>query len=622
MLGSFRNKRGGILIWALMAALIVGLAGFGIGAGGGLVSQNVARVGDEAVSTDDYVRAMQQELRALTQQVGRQLPMAEARQYGVDQMVLARLVNDAALDAEADRLGLSTGDEAVRQQIVATPAFQSDGAFDRETYAFALERIGLRPEEFETLIREESTRSLVASGVQAAATLPDTAALTVLGYLGERRSFDWIRLDAALLPAPVPAPTEPELAAYHEAHAAERYTRPETRQVAYASITPEALAEGIEIPEDELRAAYEAEIARFETPARRHLERIGFGTAEEAEAAKARLDAGETDFDALAAERGLKPEDVDQGLVAADALSPQAREAVFAAEGPGIVGPVETPLGPSLYRINAILAGKTTPFEQAKAELARERALEEATRQIHEDTAHIEDLIAGGATLEEIASETVMQLGEVALNAETTGGIADDPAFREAAAEAEFGVETDLVELAGGGLATLRVERVDPPAVIPLAEIRDRVAADWTAERTAEALEKLAVGYIAELGSGLGFEALAERLGRTPQHAGPLTRGETAEGAPPGLVAAVFGAAPGAAVTHRDGEAVILAQLTAVEPFDPATEENAGIVEGLRAQQAQQVQGDVLALYTAALRDRAGVTVNQALLDSTLARFP
>ena len=37
--------------------------------------------------------------------------MSEARQYGVDGMVLARLVNDAALDDEAARLGVSTGDE-------------------------------------------------------------------------------------------------------------------------------------------------------------------------------------------------------------------------------------------------------------------------------------------------------------------------------------------------------------------------------------------------------------------------------------------------------------------------------------------------------------------------------
>ena len=81
MLGSFRNKRSGIFIWALMLALVIGLAGFGIGAGGGISAQNVARVGDEPITADDYVRAMQQELRALTQQVGHQVTMAEAKQY-------------------------------------------------------------------------------------------------------------------------------------------------------------------------------------------------------------------------------------------------------------------------------------------------------------------------------------------------------------------------------------------------------------------------------------------------------------------------------------------------------------------------------------------------------------
>ena len=180
-----------------------------------------------------------------------------------------------------------------------------------------------------------------------------------------------------------------------------------------------------------------------------------------------------------------------------------------------------TPLGPSLFRINAILAASATPFEEVRDQLAKDRALEEAQRQIHEDTAHLEDLIAGGATLEEIASETVMQLGHVALNSETRGGIADDPAFREAALEAEVGTETDLIELDGGGLATLRVEAIEPPAVIPLAEIRDRVAADWTAARTADALGKLAVGYIGELDAGLDFAALAERLGRAVAHRRP-----------------------------------------------------------------------------------------------------
>jgi len=67
---------------------------------------------------------------------------------------------------------------------------------------------------------------------------------------------------------------------------------------------------------------------------------------------------------------------------------------------------------------------------------------------------------------------------------------------------------------------------------------------------------------------------------------------------------------------------VILAQLTGIHAFDPAAADNVPIVEQLRGQFREQAKDDVLALYTAALRDSAGVSVNQALIDTTLSRFP
>jgi peptidyl-prolyl cis-trans isomerase D len=622
MLGIFRTRSLGIFAWALLAALIVGLAGFGIGVGGGVRGNVVARVGDESVTADAYVRALQQELRALNAQVGRDVPMAEARQYGIDRIVLSRLVNDAALDQETRRLGLSAGDETIAAQLTATPAFQgSDGKFSRDSYTFALDRIGLKPSEFEELLRREAARELVAGAVQASVQMPDSAAATVLAFLGERRSFDWLRLDAALLPEPLPSPSDADLSQQHKDFA-DRYTRPQTRRITYAAITPAQLAAGIEIPEAELRAAYDAAAASYRTPERRHLERIGFGTPEEAAAAKARLDAGEVTFDALAAERGLKPADMDQGLVTADALPAEARDIVFVAEGPGIVGPVTTPLGPALFRINAVLAAQTTPFEEARAELASARALDAARHQILDETAAIEDLVAGGATAEEIASETALELGTIALNSQTTGGLADDAAFRAAAEAAEPGVQTDLVELAGGGLATLRVDAIAPPVLLPLAEVRAQVAADWTAERRAEAVTKLADGFAQQLHAGLTMQALAERLGRPLQTAGPLTRGETARGAPAELVADIFAADADGTVIRRDGEGVILARLGAIEAFDPATPSNASIVTQVHDQFRAQAADDVLTLYTAALREEMGVRVNRELVETTLSRFP
>ena len=620
MLTFFRATRSNIFVWAIIVLLVVGLAGFSIGVGG-MASTNVARVGDQEVSAETFARTLDQEIRALSAQVGRPLTVAEAQQFGVDRAVLGRLVADAALDEEAARLGVSAGDDLVREQVLAVPAFAgSDGSFDRDTYAFVLERTGMDPAGFEALLRREIARETIAGSVQSATALPSVAADTVLDFLGERRSIEWTRLDGSLLDTPVPAPSEAELAAEHEANP-ERYTRPETRRITYAVLTPEMLAAGIEIPEETLRAAYEAEPERFGTPERRILDRIGFGSDEEASAARARLDAGEIGFDALAAERGLSAAETDQGEVAASDLGDAAAAAVFGLDGPGLAGPVETPLGPSIYRVNAVLGATVTPFEDARDDLRRERALRAADDRLYEETAGIDDLLAGGATIEEIAAETEMEIGTIELNAESSGGLADDPAFVTLATGADEGAETDLAELGNGGVVTLRVDAVEPPALLPLAEVRDRVAADWTAARTAEALEAQAEEWTAELDGGLAFGALTERLGAPARSAGPLTRSDVVPGLPPELVADVFEATEGATITRADGDGIILARVSSVEPFDPADAENAQVLEGVTARFRSDAAQDVLALYTAAIRDAAGVSVDQNMINAAITRL-
>jgi peptidyl-prolyl cis-trans isomerase D len=620
MLNSFRTKKSNVLVWVLMVLLIVGLAGFGIGIGGGLASNDVARVGDRGISAQDYARALDQEIRAISEQTGRNLTMGEAREFGIDRLGLARLVNNAALDLEAERLGLSAGDDTVRRRIESVPAFRGAEGFDPDAYAFALERIGLTPSEFEAETRREAARALVAGGVAGGVAMPPVASRTVLDFLGERRGFVWLRLGEEQLDAPLPEPTHQELTAYHEGNA-DRYTRPETRRVTFALADPGQVAAGIEIPEAELREAYDADPDRFGSPERRILDRIGYGSEEEAAAAKAGIDAGEATFDEEAERRGLDPADTELGSVTAADLSPEAREAVFAAEGPGIVGPVETPLGPSLFRINAILNAESVPFEEARDALSDERREAAAQGMLADELSVIEDLIAGGARLEEIASETVMELGEMAFNEESSGELASDPAFREAVAAAREGEETDLVELEDGGLVTLRVEAVEPPALIPLEQVREAVAEDWRAAQAAAALREQAEALAEELGPGLTMEALAERLGVAVETAEPMTRGETLPGAPPRLIADIFAAEDGEAVVVEDGASVILARLSRIEPFDPEEEGMATVMDDVDRQFTAQAAEDALALFTAALRDREGVRVDQRLIDSTIAQF-
>lgn len=623
MLDFLRAKHSRMLVWTLLVLIVVGLAGFGVSSHVALSPSGVASVGGTEISQEDYARAMQQEMRAVTQRLGRGLSTEEARRYGIDNIVLTRLVNDAALDEEARRLGISVGDETVARQVMNVQAFQGpDGKFNRDTYASALANVGLRPAQFEAQIRREVSRDMVASAVQSAVAVPAGAAKALLGYVAEKRAFAWIALGPDALTEPVPEPDDAAVKAEYDAHP-DAYTLPETRHITYAALTPDTLAETIDVPESDLRTMYDAASDTYNTPERRLLDRIGFATEADAEAAKARLDAGEITFDALAAERGFTPEQIDQGAVPASRLDPEARGPVFGLAEPGIVGPVPSPLGPSIYRVNAILAGKTVPFEQAEPELRRQRALKLAADQIQGVAAHVEDLLSGGATLEDLAKETQLTTGQMAVTAQSTEGLAADPAFRDAAMKGDTGIETDLVQLSSGGIASIRVDSVDAPRLRPLDEVRDQVIAAWKAEERQRRLTALAEGYRDEVKGGLALDALAARLGAELRKGGPVGRTETLGGASPAFVAAGFTQEQGAPFVAPDGgEGVLLGAVTQVVPFDFAAPASKDIVANAGQRLRGQLADDVLALYTNAVRDAAGVTVNQAQIDAVLSRTP
>jgi peptidyl-prolyl cis-trans isomerase D len=353
-------------MWILMGLLIIGLGGFGITNLGGRV-QSIGSVGTAEIDVQTYARALRNEIEALAAERGESISMAEAEAAGLDRRVLSRLVSQAALEHEAHVLGISVGDETLRDEIVSIQAFQgAGGGFDRESYRFALEQAGLNEAEFEASIRAETAASLVQDAALSGVSAPEAQVDTLLSYLGERRSLAFAMLDRGDLRTGLPAPTEEELRAYHQSHLPE-FTTPETRQITYVRVTPEMLVDTVEVDEAALRAAYEEREAEFNTPERRLVERLVFSDEAAARDAMARIEAGE-DFETLVTERGLDMADVDLGDVSAADLGPAA-DAVFDTPAGEVTGPVETDLGPALFRVNAVLAARTTPFEEAVPQL-------------------------------------------------------------------------------------------------------------------------------------------------------------------------------------------------------------------------------------------------------------
>ena len=611
------KKKSNIVVWAVLGLLVLALGGFGIGNFGGTV-RSIGSVGDVEIPVQEYYLALQTELRAQQAETGQPVPLASPTGQRISERVRRQLIGGAALEQETRRLGISVGDEAVRQQVVATPAFRGlDGTFDRAAYAEVIRRSGLTESDFEENIRADAATGLVSAAVLAGVEPPVTQVEALAAFAGERRDVLWLILDAGALEGETPAPTEAELQAAYEANLA-AYTRPERKQITYVVLTPEALIDEVTVDEAEIRALYDERAAEYNLPERRLVERLVFPDAAAAEAAKVALGSGSTSFDALVADRGLSLIDVDLGDVSEAQLG-AAGAAVFALEAMGVAGPVETSLGPALFRVNAVLPAQETPFEEVREDLREELARGRARAQVDALRGEIEDLLAAGNTLEDVAGATAMELGSIEVAPDTADGVAAYAAFRDAAEAVTSDSFPQLFQLEDGGLAALRLDATLEPALMPLDEVRDRVTADWERAETQARLVDLAEELKAARAAGESWEV----LGQSPTARDGIGRDSFLDGAPDGLVAEAFGLAEGgiAVASAPDGR-VHLLEVAAVMPEDPQTPDAQAARTAFGGAAAQGIAQDMLNGFITALENAGGVTVNQAAINAVHGQFP
>ena len=611
-------KSGGIgktAMWVLMGLLILGLGGFGaVNFSGNL--RSIGTVGSKSIPVDAYARQLQNEIRAIEQQSGQQLPFAQVQQIGLDRAVLQRLVRNRALDHENSELGLSVGDAALREEILAISAFQGvNGQFDREAYRFALEQGGITEAEFETSLREEAARTLLQGAILGGVRMPTAYAETLVNYVGEQRSFTWSRLEAEDLPEPVaPADTD-ALRAYYEANT-DRFMLPQTKVITYALLSPESLFDEVEVPDDEVRAEYEARIDAFQRPERRLVERLVFPDQESADQAAAALEVGGTTFRALVEDRGLTLQDVDLGDVGRLELD-AAGEAVFAASVGEVVGPLPSSLGPALFRVNGVLPAQDTSFEDAREGLRDVLAVTRAIRAVEARAEDFDDQLAGGASLEELAEQTEMELGRIEWTPESDEGLAAYAEFREEAAALAAGDFPQIKQLDDGGIYAMRLDEELPERPQPFMEAIEEVRAAWRAEQTVQALTARATELVDQLSGEGAFEAAGlDAVIETDQ-----TRNAFINDTPDGFMSEVFGMEIGDVAVLPDDGAVVILRLDAITP---ATEDkqSAALLEQLTQQMNQALAEDLFNIYADDVVRRAGPQVDQQALQAVHVNFP
>lgn len=601
-------------VWIIVGLLLIGLMGFGATNFSGTV-RTIGSVGDQNISVDAFARELQREMRAIQAQTGQPMTIADARSYGLDQSVVARLTQLAALDHETEQLGLSVGDENLQREIIRIPAFQGlDGNFDRETYRFALEQANLNENVFEDDLRAESARTLVQSAIVSGVEMPDTMADTLTDYIAARRSFTWAPLGEEALSEPLPEPTEAELQAYYDENGA-AFTLPETKMITYVLLTPADVLDDIAVDADAIRRLYDERISEFSQPERRLVERLVYPNEEAASNALAQVEVGGATFESLVQDRGLELDDIDMGDVIASDLGDAADE-VFSADVGDVVGPLPSDLGPALFRVNGKLDARTTTFEDVEDQLRDELAGDQARRQIEARAEPIEDILAGGATLEEAAEETELTIGTLEWTPDSAEGPAAYATFNEAAAEVTSEDFPQIDFLDDGGIFALRLDETLPERPEPFDSAREKVAEAWRQDALVAALAARAEEVVASLNENGDFT----ETGLSFKVENGLTRSAYIDQTPADFMNQVFEMETGEyrVVTGETG--VIIVRLEEILP--PAdTADVRDLRQSLSTQLDQSLSQALFSAYARDTQLRARARIDQRSVEAVLGSF-
>jgi peptidyl-prolyl cis-trans isomerase D len=612
---------GVIFVLLLIASFIIW---FPAGWFHGFGSQDLITVGGTKIGPQEYLRTQQEVLRSMSSQAGRSLSLQEARALGLDNRVLERLVGGAAVDNHAHDLKLGISDAALLEDIMKDPGFKDvAGNFSPLAFQQALHNIGMSEQGYLASLREANLRRQILTSIGNIVNSPAVLIDALAKFNGETRTLRYVLVPSSVA-GTVPDPTDEDLKHYYENHAS-KFTQPEYRKVGLLAVTPETVKDKVEISDADIKGAYEAQKDKLGKPEKRHVQQIPFPDLAAANEAYQKIQAG-TDFAALAKEKGLSEQDIDLGTVTrAEMADPTIADAAFRLEANKVSEPVTGKLGGVvLLRVTSIEAGKSPTFEEAKDQLQKQLLKERASGAIFDLHDKIEDELAAGTTLSEVASKLKLNyqlIDEVDREGrKPDGSTVTLPAQKDvlnAAFATDVGVENDPIDAKDDGVVWYEVLGVVPQQLKPLDQVKDEVAKDWRSEQVRTKVAKYAQDLVDSLNSGKTLEDIAKDLNVQVLVSDPLKRDSITVNILPAAVAQAFtlpekgyGSAPSPV---DDGRVVF--QVDKVNPPPALAPAEA---ERLQEQLGQLISEDAIAEYFGALEKRYGVTVNQQALAKLL----
>ena len=626
MLNALRKSASTWVVKIFLGLIMLSFAAWGVGDILRVKPEaSVVTVGDMQITGYEFLNDFNRQVRRMQQSLGPTFDTQQARQLGMVDQVLQQAITRALYDQEVAELELTMSDADIAAWIKRSSAFKNSfGRFDKLLFERRLSENGFNEQTYIAASRRDLSREQLFASMMAGTRAPGAVVKTFYQYQQESRVFEVLSLPYDKMTG-FAAPVEADLTAYHEAHK-DKFMAPEYRALSYVTLRPEDLLDETTASGEEVEEAYEARLNEFTTPASREVEQIVAADEAAAQKIAGRLKDG-GDFYAVAQELAdMDKASVKLGQMVKADLPEEAADGVFALASGQIGEPVETGLGWHIFRVLKITEGGAKSLDEVRKQLTRDVKLEKASEAMFELANKVEDHLAGGASIREVAEALSLNHGVITAvdpqgrgrDGQPAAGLPKAPEFVKDAFEVQPGDEGQLKESGDGSYYLVQVDKIIESALRPIAEVRDEARRLVVAERRAKAGAAQAGKLAAAARSSKDLSSLAQTGVSTVATLNTMTRQQAAGDGQlsADLVKQLFQLksgeiAQGAAASGNSHSVVRVVKITAAAPKDdPARMKE--MDELVRSSIAE----DILVQFRAALQKKYDVEINDGIIDS------
>ena len=602
----------------LIGLLVVSFAVFGIRDvfKGRVAGDAVVTAGSRSLSPADFKREFDGYKSRVEQQVGQPVTVEAAAANGLDRRVLEGLAAREAFAELVRKIGVVPSDRLIVQEINRIPAFfdQVSGRFDKKAYQQKLAENGLTPAKFEGIMRDEIAQQHVGTGLVAGMRVP--RAYTALGaiYAMESRDIGYFPIEPSSVPPPTP-PTDAQLAAFMKENSTQ-LTRPEFRVLTVVRFSPQLVSAGITVDEAELKKRFDFRKDTLSTPETRTIIQIPAKDPAAAQQIGQRLAKGDAPA-AVAKAVGVELLTYDNKPKTAIA-DRKVAEAAFRML-PGQMAPVPGDLGLAVVKVVSATPGRAVTLEEVRPALEAEIRKDAAAEKVYALTQAYDDAHQGGSNLAESAQKAGVPAVTIGPLTKTGRDQQGQPVegltqkLVETAFNLPAGGESEVEDAGGGEYFAVRVEKILPPAMPPLAEVKPQLTRVFMMREVAKRMQARADELAARVKKGESLDAVAASAGASVTRIPGLSRQNASQmqGMSQDILGKTFTSKPGDVFTAENNHfGFVVGKLEAVHAGEGPT--LARMAEDMRPQMSVSLFRELADTARFASRQKVKVTVDAA----------